>query len=278
MDGILGSEKRNLQDPNLRKKADLARTLQALSVCLDFSRQGLLLHHRAVAFTAWEIGKVLGLQETELFDLYCAALIHDGGVRTTRERLELEQFDVQNPWDHCRRGREILRASPLLRRLGKIVFHHHDRWEGGNPSLLKKKEIPLASRIIHLADRIDVLRMRGTFILHQTGEITRRIQEGAGKHFDPELVEAYSYLADREVFWLDLAAFLSPTGPLPFLSSQPAARGDFPSLSLSDLDQLALFFARVIDEKSSFTYRHSRFVAELAAALAAKLVFLPGIP
>lgn len=96
-------------------------------------------------------------------------------------------------------------------------------------------------------------------------EVYRHLDKASGWVFDPELVTCFRELSAPESFWLDLVS--------PFLAqllADEAQAFDSP-IEKTELKDLAEFFASVIDARSRFTYLHSRRVAELAAALAARL-------
>lgn len=240
---------------------DPVRLLSALSLCLDFSARGVDKHHQRVALTALTLASELSLKDDLKSFLFAAAVIHDIGVRTWGEKARLHAFEVEDPWEHCRRGCELLGRVGFLVPVAQTVLSHHDRWAGGNPSGLSGNRIPLPARILHLADRVDVLVEDGRYVLDQRERIMERIAALGGEAFDPELIRVFREVARRESFWLDLVS--------PFLMSRLEELGAGFSLRIDEegLAQLADLFAALIDEKSHFTYRHSRRVARVAREL-----------
>jgi putative two-component system response regulator len=75
----------------------------------------------------------------------------------------------------------------------EIAMSHHERWDGsGYPSGLKGEEIPLSARIVALADVYDALRSKRVYKDGWPHQRTREvILEGAGTHFDPQVVDAF---------------------------------------------------------------------------------------
>jgi len=75
----------------------------------------------------------------------------------------------------------------------EIIFAHHERWDGdGYPFGLDGTRIPIAARIVAVADVYDALTSRRTYkdaLRHE--EARSIIEEGAGSHFDPEVVRAF---------------------------------------------------------------------------------------
>jgi response regulator RpfG family c-di-GMP phosphodiesterase len=89
----------------------------------------------------------------------------------------------------------------------EIALNHHEKWEGGGyPGIVsnimsdkaemgihkKGEEIPLTARITSLADVFDALSSRRSYKEPWTDEqILSEIEKDSGKHFDPEVVEAF---------------------------------------------------------------------------------------
>lgn len=83
--------------------------------------------------------------------------------------------------------------NPLLKMAGVIALGHHERWDGqGYPQKLRGDKIPLAARIVALADVYDALRSARPYKPAFTHEKTLAImKEEAGGHFDPMVFDAY---------------------------------------------------------------------------------------
>jgi putative two-component system response regulator len=75
----------------------------------------------------------------------------------------------------------------------QIAFHHHERWDGsGYPNGLVGEQIPLPARIVAVADVYDALSTKRVYkdaIRHE--ECVAMIKAAAGRHFDPDLIEAW---------------------------------------------------------------------------------------
>ena len=247
---------------------DAARLLAVLSLCLDFSARGVDRHHQRVALASLSMAQELDLPEDTRSLLFLAAIVHDIGVSTWAEKDALHRFEVEDPWPHCQRGCALLAGVSFLRPVARAVLSHHDHWQGNNRSGLVGADIPLAARIIHLADRVDVL-LRDENALEQRQRIVGRIAPLAGLVFDPRVTDAFRALAERESFWLDLVSpfslrrlqELGPTVPV--------------KLDTTSLQEVASLFAALIDDKSRFTYHHSHRVAAVAAETARLLGFPP---
>ena len=245
---------------------NLVNLLLNLSRSLDFSNVGIMDHHKKVAFIALNLGHKAGLSDQQLMELFKAAILHDIGAVNHRDKIILQKFDVNKPWAHCEKGSRFVAGIPDFDSARLTIFCHHDKWAGGNPSGLTGSSIPLNSRIIHLADRVDVLINHERYILEQNNEILQRIGRLSGKVFDPELFDILLELGNQESFWLDL---VSPWIEDCMLELIPTSMA---SVRRDNLMTVARLFARVVDDRSSFTYRHSVYVGQVCRVLAPKVV------
>ncbi|MEG6616010.1 HD domain-containing phosphohydrolase [Peptococcaceae bacterium 1198_IL3148] len=243
-------------------KVDYFKLLCALSTALDFGGKGAMRHHVRVALIAQRLAEKIGLSPQNVQQVVEAAIIHDIGSITWSDKEKLLAFELEHPDEHCLVGARILNRSPLFQPLVNIIISHHDRWDGKNPSGLAGASIPLASRIIHLADRVEVLINKDKYILNQRNDILIKIKSLAGKVFDPDLVYVLADLVDKESFWLDLVNGRQ---------GQLLAKGisaDLIDVDLPGMLSIGEVFAQVIDQKSRFTHNHSRMVSAVAGEMA----------
>ncbi|MCG3131372.1 MAG: Chemotaxis response regulator protein-glutamate methylesterase [Phycisphaerae bacterium] len=135
-----------------------------------------------------------------------AAPMHDIGkigipddVLTKPGALTDEEFDLMKT--HTEIGFRVLSmamegtagGAPLLRMCSDIAYAHHERYDGrGYPRGLSADEIPLAARIVALADAYDAItsvRRYKEAASHE--QAVERIRRDSGKHFDPVIVRAF---------------------------------------------------------------------------------------
>jgi HD-GYP domain-containing protein (c-di-GMP phosphodiesterase class II) len=241
--------------------------VQVLSKSLDLVVDGANMHQWRTAAICKLISDELGAPNHQQ-PLLNAALLHDIGAPpdlSEREKLlspDAEQLVGRGIFEHAENGRLLLEATPCFRHIATAVRHHHDRWDGGNPSGLQGDAVPLESRILHLADRIDACINRVGPALGQRDAVYSRIVSGRGKQFDPEVVDAFIRCSRRDSFWLDIVHSEFVLAALERMRWEPA------SFSLDDLLSVAGLFATLIDRKSAFTATHSRSVAKVAVFLA----------
>lgn len=239
--------------------------VSALSTALELSTDGIAKHHWRTALIAGRIAQHIGLEKSQQQIVVYAALLHDiGAASNWSEKRKIQEFNgVQNIYRHAEDGYELLKDSPQLGMLAETIRHHHDNWEGSNPSGLAGKSIPITSRIINLADRLEVLLKDNVYIFEQRPDILFAIRELSGQMFDPDLVKALHEFARQESFWLDLINSCYYQDFFRQIDSYGRMVFD-----MDDVMSIAEIFATIIDRTSSFTGMHSRAVAQVSALLA----------
>ncbi|HEX5094947.1 MAG TPA: HD domain-containing phosphohydrolase, partial [Acidimicrobiia bacterium] len=108
-------------------------------------------------------------------------------------RLTEEEFEVVKT--HAVLGARVLAggASDLFAAAESIARSHHERWDGeGYPRGLKGDAIPIAARIVHVADVYDVLVHERPYRESLTpAAAAEEIKRGADTDFDPKVVEVF---------------------------------------------------------------------------------------
>lgn len=247
-------------------KIDFRKLLLAFSRALDLTSSGIMTHHMMVTIASMEMARALGLNENARDNLFYSATIHDIGVSSSREKTSLMEIEYNSP-NHAIVGRERLILSPVLEPYSETVRHHHDRWDGKTPSGLKGEEIPLNSRIIHLADRLAVMIERDRFVIGQEKGIVEHIERLSGSFFQPMLVDCLKGLVSKESLLLDMTSDF-----LPRLLDEIAPNRSV-EIDVEGFGSIAGVFAGVIDQKSPYTRRHSQNVTTVAMRLAERAGF-----
>lgn len=181
-------------------------TLRSLAGALEARDSYTRGHSERVARLAMRIAEKLGLPEEDRKEIYSAALLHDIGKIGVRDEVLLKPGRLTAEEMSVIRGHPIFGDAILgpLKFLGKVtgmVKHHHERWDGtGYPDRLKGEEIPLASRIVGVADAFDALTSDRPYRDRRTlGDTLRILQEESGRQFDPRVVEAlFAVLGDSK--------------------------------------------------------------------------------
>ena len=139
------------------------RTIEALALAIEAKDHTTHQHLQRVRVYALEIGKELGLSESETEALRAAALLHDIGKLAVPEHIinkpgRLTQAEFEKMKVHPMVGAEILERVAFPYPVAPIVRSHHERWDGtGYPAGLKGEEIPIGARILAVVDCLDAL-------------------------------------------------------------------------------------------------------------------------
>ncbi len=241
----------------------------SLSSAIDLIDSSLTNHHKRVAYIAYSIAKEMDFSEQELKDLVLASLLHDCGAMNQSERNALFEFDYTSAGmarhSHGYKGWFILHESSKLKAAAEIIKFHHVFWEEETQGYLDAYNIPAASHVLHLADRIDILINRNKEILDQRIRIKDYIHSMKGSMFMPDAVEAFDNLYSRHYFWFDIVN--------PYLDEliKKELYSYTVKLNIVSLMEFSSIAHRMIDFRSKFTATHSIGVATSASSLAAKL-------
>jgi hypothetical protein len=157
-------------------------------------------HSERVAATATALGKRLLMPEAELSRLERAAVLHDVGKIGVPEAIldkpsSLTSEEMALVRRHPVTGAAILGelSDSEYSGLREAVLYHHERWDGsGYPEGLKGEAIPLAARIIAIADVYDAITAERPYRAGMEETAARAfIADGAGSLFDPQLVRIF---------------------------------------------------------------------------------------
>lgn len=157
-------------------------------------------HTWRVARYSQIVAEGLGLAPDFCRNLYLAAPLHDvgkvgipDGVLLKPGRLDPDEFALVKT--HAAIGKRILggSASELIRLAAEIAESHHEKWDGsGYPQGLAGAAIPLAARIVAVADVFDALTTSRPYKEAMSFEAALAcIRAESGRHFDPACVEAF---------------------------------------------------------------------------------------
>jgi len=133
------------------------------------------------------------------------ALLVKKGKLTPEEYREIQRHPLLGA-SYIRRMIDMFRSDPLfsgyegfLKIPYDICLHHHERWDGkGYPSGLAGEEIPLAARVVALADSYEAMRAKRSYNEPKThSQCVADIKSESGKQFDPRIVRAFLNVADK---------------------------------------------------------------------------------
>jgi HD-GYP domain-containing protein (c-di-GMP phosphodiesterase class II) len=175
-----------------------AATLETLLNAIDANDAQTGAHVRRVAAYALIIADGVGLSSRESRSVERVALFHDIGkihealFDITHDEDTLSVEDRRAIATHPRRGATVLAPlSGFYPELADGVLSHHERWDGsGYPRGLRGRRIPLAARIVTLADTFDAITHGRRYQdARSARHAANAIAAGRGAQFDPELVD-----------------------------------------------------------------------------------------
>jgi putative two-component system response regulator len=215
----LGLAVRKLND----RAADLANEVAAATVKLQEREEEIILrlalaveyrdndtgeHTLRVAKYSRIIAEQLGLSPRLCRDIYLAAPLHDVGKVAIPDNIllkpgRLTDAEMAIIRTHAAIGHRILADShcELIQIGAEIAVAHHERWDGaGYPNGLSAGNIPIAARVVAVADVFDALMSKRPYKDATSLDDARNYLEGQkGRHFDPSCVDAFLARWDQVV-------------------------------------------------------------------------------
>ncbi len=186
------ADEMGIKDPQTRKEISQG------SLFKDIGEAGLAMDN----LPQEKIAKMGDFLSSE--DMRRAGLLHDiGKVRIPPEilykpgKLTDEEYTLMKM--HPVYGEQMLYPISSMRHLCPVIRGHHERWDGkGYPDGLSGENIPLAARVIAVADVFDALHAERPYkAAMPIAKVRSILEEGAGTHFDPDLVKAFGRVLDR---------------------------------------------------------------------------------
>ena len=175
-----------------------AAALETLLNAIDANDADTGAHVRRVAMYAGVLAHAVGLGPHERRAVERVALFHDIGkidealFDIVRDEDELSEQQRRAIASHPERGARVLEPlRAFYPELAQGVVAHHERWDGqGYPRGLAGERIPLAARIVALADTFDVITHGRRYQPGRTvADAMLIIAEGRARQFDPSLVD-----------------------------------------------------------------------------------------
>lgn len=174
-------------------------------------------HSMRVAYFSLVTGTEAGLTTEEMYELELSAIFHDIGkigtpdaVLNKPSRLSEEEFQIMKK--HPENTYEILQGFEGFEKIALNARYHHERFDGkGYPLGLKGEDIPLAARIILIADTFDAMTSTRPYRKGLPYEVAfEELLQFSGTQFDPQLVKMFiegmrkEALKNEEEFYIPL--------------------------------------------------------------------------
>lgn len=177
----------------------------AFNQLLDLKDMNTGVHSTRLAEWALRVARKLGIEESHMYQVEVAALLHDIGkigvpdaILKKNGPLTPEERAVINK--HPEYSWSILRLFDGLQQASLYALHHHEGFDGkGYPAGLIGTEIPTVSRIVSVIDSYDAMTSNRCYrkgLPHE--EAVRRLLAGSGTQFDPQIVDIFLPIAEQE--------------------------------------------------------------------------------
>jgi putative two-component system response regulator len=180
--------------------------IERLARAAEFRDDNTGQHTERVGQMAALLARQLGLPDPQVSLIRRAAPLHDVGkigipdaVLLKLGKLTVEEFELVKT--HTTIGARILSGSRfgVLRLAEEIAFSHHERWDGEGYVGINKDQIPLAGRIVAVADVFDALTQKRPYkAAWPVAEAIAEIERQRSRQFDPEIVDAFLRVIEQQ--------------------------------------------------------------------------------
>jgi putative two-component system response regulator len=194
-----------VQERTQELEAAQIEILERLARAAEFRDDKTGQHTERVGQMAALLAQELGLPDPLVALIRRAAPLHDVGkigipdvVLLKLGKLTDEEFTLIKT--HTTIGARILSGSrfSLLKLAEEIAFSHHERWNGTGYEGITGDAIPLAGRIVTIADVFDALTQKRPYkAAWPVGDAVAEIKRQRGRQFDPEIVDAFLRVIER---------------------------------------------------------------------------------
>jgi diguanylate cyclase (GGDEF)-like protein len=201
---IVGRPKIQKQKAELRKLGTFGM-LESLVIAIDNKDHYTKVHSEIVTECAVMLAQELGYSEDVQKTLRIAGLLHDVGKICIPERIlrkpgPLTPGEYEVVKHHTVIAEHLLVDLPNVEQVREAALNHHERFDGmGYPNGLEGKQIPLLGRIMAIADAYSAMILDRPYRKGRTmSEAVAELQRCAGTQLDPELVEPFVRMVERE--------------------------------------------------------------------------------
>lgn len=195
---------------------DIQRSRDELSLTYDATLEGWVRaldlrdhetegHSQRVTEMTVRLAQEMGVYGTDLLHIRRGALLHDIGKIGISDSIlnkpgPLTDEERAVMCKHPEYAYNMLAPIAYLRPALDIPYCHHERWDGtGYPRQLKGDQIPLGARIFAVIDVWDALRSDRPYRKAWSEEkVQAHLRKGSNTHFDPQVVDAFLRLLEKE--------------------------------------------------------------------------------
>jgi diguanylate cyclase (GGDEF)-like protein/putative nucleotidyltransferase with HDIG domain len=193
-------------------------TLSTLALAIDAKDKHRHGHTQRVQKYARAMAEALHLENEHIVGIAAAALLHDIGKLAIPEyilnkRGSLSRDEMRKMQMHPQLGADIISKIRFPFPVAEAILSHHERFDGeGYPNGRSAKDIPLASRVLAVADAFDAYLSDRIESKQTLESAIQFLRDGAGAAFDPEIVAVWEPICSDLVVWPSSSALGAHTG------------------------------------------------------------------
>ena len=246
---------------NWKMKIRMDELIKAIAVALEIVECEILgastNHGKRIAVLCSLMGKELGMNEEEIKTITTCALFHDNAL-TEYALYKQKNDDWQSSFKlHCEYGQRNIELLPFKSDVSGLILYHHEEADGGGLFGKKEGEFPLGAEMIAITDMVDVDHHLQRLPYENIPLIQKEIAAQSGKRYTKTAAEVMLAIFNKDTLTSLRDKNINKTAELML----PKWETDIEDESLMRLAGLA---AGIIDNKSSFTKKHSVQIANRA--------------
>ncbi len=196
--------KRQLDTAHQQLATAYRDTVVMLCMAAEGKDEDTSSHLFRVQYYSQRLAEVMGFEIDDAKHLGLMSMLHDIGKLYVPDKIlkkpaKLDAEEWQAMEKHPLHGVKILGDNPFYQQAREISAGHHEKYDGsGYPNKVKGDEIPLAARIVKVADVFDALTSKRPYKEPWTMQAAiELIESEAGTSFDPEIVKQFRILFDN---------------------------------------------------------------------------------
>jgi len=235
--------------------------VQAIANGLEIVERELLgasTHHgKRIAVLCALMGKKTGMSDEEIKTVTTCALFHDNALTEYIQYMHKNKDKEKNFKLHCEYGQRNVELLPFKSDVSGLVLYHHEHADGSGLYGKKEGEYPLGAQLIAIADMVDVRHHLQRVDAEKLPKIRDEIALFSGKYYTKTAADALLAVLDDETLLslhdgniIKTASMMLPTW---YITTEDDA-----------LMKIAELAAKIIDNKSPFTKRHTVQIANRA--------------
>ncbi len=244
----------------------------AVSKVVNLAENKDVNHSERVGAMSLRLARAIGITKSyELAQIYFGGLLHDVGEigipdSLLHRKVKLNEDEFQLLSTHTKIGRQIVEQIPVLEEAARIVFWHHERWDGtGYPEGLMANEVAISAYIVSLCDALDNIRRQGLF--SRPSEWREELRKLSGIQFNPHLVEPAISLCEKGAF--DDATISEDE--LEILHILEEDERVSKALKQDYITNMVNFFMTLLEAKHSDSGSHAKRVSRLARRIGQRI-------